>query len=497
MKTIRSTVAAIASRLIAVAMVVLSFAGPAVADDRGQGPRAPFIKLEAENFDGFGAYSADDHQSRPKVKEAWTPRMAWYPQWSRGGDSGWWAAQGAAGAASGEISIETTIPESGTYVAWVRYEDYLGQAEPFKLIVKSAAGAQSVDFGRTDVVTTQQPPFAWSYAWDKRELKLAKGPATVVFAVDGPAKVRRGIDCVVLTTSKTWTPKDRGFPPYAYAEYLTHWGATRTPLTPLVPARKWDTTPKCWELPKTAGRDFWYLGAAAIAPGFPLPITIRNQEGRQAFVKAYAAAPDKAPVFGSPITGLKPGPAALPSLLKPDSPLRKYILRRKYPFVLTGNYASFGKITNSYPELIRIYGDLWVGIISGEGSYLHLPTRPAPLPRSLDFKELTYAWFFKEGRMEWQKRLSADWASPIANPFERFILCQSVATRPLSHRIGEAGTSVIGAESASAMPYVQNQMAFVRGAARQYGARWLWYWGASFGDAIRSFIKEPYFLNLE
>src|SRR3954466_13267165 len=94
--------------------------------------------------------------------------------------------------------------------------------------------------------------------------------------------------------------------------------------------------------------------------------------------------------------------------------------------------------------------------------------------------------------------MSDDWASPVANPFESLIFGLSVGTVPHVHPFAELGAHTVGAESASALPYIQWQMAFARGAARQYGIKWFWYYGASFGDAIRTFVKEgPYVLELE
>ena len=40
-------------------------------------------------------------------------------------------------------------------------------------------------FGRADIVRQAQPPFPWSYAWDKKMLTLKKGPAKVRLAVTG------------------------------------------------------------------------------------------------------------------------------------------------------------------------------------------------------------------------------------------------------------------------------------------------------------------------
>ena len=173
-----------------------------------------YIKLEVEDFGGLGA----EGSTAP-----WQPRMAWYPQWSRGGDSGWWGAQGPAAAVMGEITQQITVPQDGQYSLWVRYEDYTGKAEPFEVLVQHGGGTAKSEFGRTDVVPQAHPQIAWNYAWDKKIVNLKKGAATVRVALAGAASVRRGVDAIVLTTDADWKPQNRGFPPQAYSNYLLQW----------------------------------------------------------------------------------------------------------------------------------------------------------------------------------------------------------------------------------------------------------------------------------
>lgn len=473
------------------ALGIMIWAGgiPSAFGDKEAGAARPiYIKFEVEDFGGFD-------------QKTWQARMPWWPQWSRGGDSGWWAAFAPTSAASERISMDFTVPQSAPYTLWVRYEDYLGQPEPFEVVITHAGGEAKTSFGRKDVITQPQAPFPWSYAWDKQTVTLAKGPAKMAVAVADTAAVRRCLDAIILTTDAHWTPKDRGFPPQAYAGYLEQWAKNRMPLKPLVGGgEKVQAFPRAWALPRLGGRDFWYLGAEEILPGYPGAVLIQevNDGSREAFAKTYGAKPESAPVFGSPLCAVQTRIATVPELLKPDNALRKYILGNKRPFVLVGNYTTAKEVPNSYKMIKKIFGDLWIGIISGEGSYLATPTMSPEIPLGKDFKEKQYQWLFTEGKARWQKALSADWASSIADPFEKFILCLAVGTFPIIHQLAEAGCDVLGTESAAAMPYTQVQLAFIRGAARQYRKRSVWYYGASFGDAIRSFTKEhPYTLAYE
>jgi hypothetical protein len=464
---------------------------------RAQDASGPvYIKVEAEDMAGVASYKVND------AKVAWKPRMAWYPQWSRGGDSGWWGAYGEAAAASGEISSEIFVPADGQYLVWVRYEDYAGKPEPFDVSVSGVAEQATVQFGRTDVAPAPAAPITWSYAWNKAPMTLKKGPAKLRILLAGVAPVRRGIDAVVLTNDPKWTPVDRGFPPQAYAQYLNKWGATREPLKPIVENAAKSVIPAAWALPKVGTRDFWYTGGNQIAAGASFPVYINVEDNgatRNAYIAKYAGNPAAAPIFGSPALAVQIGVAKVGDLLNAADPTRQWILANKRPFVLVGNYASAGQKAGSYQAMKSTFGDLWIGIISGENTYLSPPFESDAIPQGApNFKQAQYDFFFNQGKAQWVKMMSTDWASPVDNPYEKFITGMSVGTVPHIHQLGESGAQTVGAESAAAMPFIQWQMAFARGAARQYGIKWFWYYGASFGDAIRTFVKEgPYVLDLE
>jgi hypothetical protein len=471
-----------------------SNAGIKKADEKEIEPSPVYIKLETEDFAGVGTESS---------KSVWQQNMSWHPQWSRGGASGWWGVKGAASAAKGEISKEIYVPRDGEYSIWVRYQDYTGKAEPFSVSVDRAGEISKTEFGRKDVNTQPDPKIRWSYAWDKKILKLKKGAAKISIALETAAEVPRDVDALIITNDANFRPKDRGFPPQAYSVYLEKWAEKREPLKPLIETNKeFQAVPRSWALPKIAGRDFWYFGAAEMVSGFPSPINIRPEIGNpktaDGFVQRYKDKPKSAPIFSSPVTAIQISISRVSQLLNPDDPLRQYILTNKRPFVIVGNYGSAGKIPDSYRQLEQIYGDLWVGIVSGENSYLGMPLFPENISTGDDFRDANYRWLFGAGRDKWWRQISADWATDVSNPFEKMILALSVGTVPRVHQLAELGAETIGGESAAAMPYIQWQMAFVRGAARQYKKPWTWYYGASFGSAIRTFTKEdPYIIDLD
>ncbi len=484
-----------------VALAMLSLVGTAVishlacarADSTGgEGATPVYMKFEAEDFAGVSPSSQTD----PKVG-SWKQNMAWYPQWSRGGDSGWWAVYGEPTAAVGDLSLDTFIPTDGAYTLWVRYEDYAGKPEPFDVYVGQAKAA----FGLKDVAPPPTPPLTWNYAWASSQMNLKEGPAKIRIALAGTAPVRRGVDSIILTTDPQWKPADRGFPPMAYSQYLLKWGEKREPLKPLIEADPKRAVPEAWQLKKTAGRDFWYMGATTLVPGFPEPVRISGDDGDLAikgFLSAHRGNPKAAPIFSLPVVGLQINIADTPNLLRANDPVRQYILKNKRPFVIVGNYGSAKSVPGSFNAMKQTFGELWVGIISGEDSYLGPTLVPPDVAAGKNYKENNYQFLFGAGKQKWKAAISADWASPVENPLEKVITCISVGTVTHVHQFAEAGAQVVGAESASALPYIQWQVSFVRGAARQYGIRWLWYYGASFGDAIRTLTKEgPYEIKME
>jgi len=453
--------------LLAGLAAVVLLPADAIAAHKAKSVDPNYIRFQIEDFDG----AAGDQ-----------------PQWN----PGWLSVSAKPGAASGELSVDFVVPERDAYLIWIRHTDHAGKSEGFEIVVDQAAGPAKATFGRPEVSNARRR----GYVWNKQPLRLEKGPARLRLVLPAAASVGRSFDAMVITNDAKWVPRDRGFPPLAYSEYLTRWAENRERLPQLLPAAP-PEPPASWTMPRIAGRDFWYLGAGELVAGFPRPVHLQGEPSTVPnFVANYGQNPASAPIFSSPLCAIKLGIAEVKTLLDTNSPMRKYILAEKLPFVLVGNYNSAGQVPDSYATLNSAFGDLWLGTISGEGSYLDLPFYDRTIPVGPDFKERQYEWLLTQGPAAWRKSLEKDWASPIANPFEKFIFCPSVGTLHNIHRMGEAGCPIVGTESAAAMPYMPQQIAFARGAGRQYDLPWMWYYGASFGSAIRTFTKEsPYFIG--
>lgn len=482
-------------KFIFVFIFLLCFNKNAAAFQNSEINQLPiYIKLETEDLAGVSAQDS---------KSVWQQYMAWYPHWSRGGASGWWSVKAAPTVEKSEISKEIYVPQDGNYSIWVRYQDYTNKAEPFNITFNQDNNNAQMEFGLSEIITKSDSQISWNYAWEKKSVNLKKGLAKVRILVNQTAEVARAVDALILTNDINWIPQERGFPPQAYSNYLLKWAETRAPLKPLIENKeKSPVIPKEWALPKTSARDFWYLGATELIADFPFPVNIRpeitNPNTAKKFTKVYAQKPETAPIFGSPLTTLQVSVAKVGELLKTENSLRRYIIEKKIPFVLVGNYSSAGKIPGSYQKLSEIFGNQWIGTVSGENTYLEIPLHPEKNPAEQDFKNRNYEWLLADGKKQFQQKMETDWASPIPNAFEKIIPALSVGNLPHAHQFAETGVSTLAAESAGASPYVPLKMAFVRGAARQYQKPWMWYFGASFGDAIRTFTEEErYELELE
>src|SRR5687767_9194616 len=104
-----------------LAALSLCYTGCASAqENETMKPTPAYIKLEIEDFDGLDLTGfSGSRAAKGAPPSPWKARMAWYPQWSRGGSSGWWAASVEANVAAGAMTQNTFIPQNGDYTIWV------------------------------------------------------------------------------------------------------------------------------------------------------------------------------------------------------------------------------------------------------------------------------------------------------------------------------------------------------------------------------------------
>src|ERR1044071_7529907 len=97
---------------------------------------AESIWIEAENLQGVRGYCFADMDQKTAGHWALSgPGIA--PEWSQGGESEWLSIACAPDDDKAEASIEFEVPEACDYRLWVRYRDWRGQTELFKVRIES------------------------------------------------------------------------------------------------------------------------------------------------------------------------------------------------------------------------------------------------------------------------------------------------------------------------------------------------------------------------
>jgi hypothetical protein len=432
-------------------------------------------------------------------------------EWSQGGESEWNSAAASADETRASIRQEVQIPRAGEYRLWVRYADWAGKTENFG--ARMAQGGRVVahhEFGARDVLDAHDETgmyWGWAFVWDVApSVQLEKGSAIVSFEIERAAEARRHLDCFLLTNDADFTPEGRRKPEFAAQRVLREQSQRTTNPEPLIAADSPVVAPRAWRRPSLAGRDF--LIPWNIAPSFwaqlDKPAAERslypfNAETPGQFVEAYRGAKD-VPIFSSPLVVPVVHVNELPALLGEGTPFLRYLRETHAPFTVNINYgaASFSEAGGqaAWKLLTGELKDQFLGWISGESvgyvwdprAVAALNLSPAMSRRDLleaDRKYFTGALERKWGEMFHTPQTGAMW--------DKLIVAQATSSTYFAHALARWGSKTIGMETAAVMPNVAMRIAFARGAARQYGANFLYYHAANFGDAATSFTRQQNF----
>src|SRR6185436_12190825 len=77
--------------------------------------------------------------------------------------------------------------------------------------------------------------------------------------------------------------------------------------------------------------------------------------------------------------------------------------------------------------------------------------------------------------------------------WDKLIPAQSTSSTSFAHALTEWGVRLLGIETAAVQPMFAMRIAFMRGAARQYGGAFLYYHAPNFGDSATTFTKQQNF----
>ncbi len=427
-------------------------------------------------------------------------------EWSQGGESEWNSMGAAAEETHAACERAIVVPRAGQYRLWVRYVDHRDKTEPFTVRVEqNGKPAIAGELGVQGVVPPNDEYMLYwdfSFGWAPLEGKLTAGPATLKLLIDKPGEAWRQVDAILLTDDLNYTPVAREKPPF---QYIRSFG-----LQPSAAGAAWrgsgDGTAGAGtsaKRPQLAGRDFtmwtrmgedkkWWdaqnvdsLSFYDIMMEYGFP-----QDIKPAFQKQFAGRRDL-PLISWP--NLVPDLYLDTPDLSPGTPMRKWLERTKTPFAIITNYANpkYDDKTGpaTYQALSGPLAAQFLGFVHGEALGTNGVGRP---PQSganrRQHVDAMMAALSKSQAEQW----SAIFKTPVPPTFRaKSIACLSVDSIALSHAFASAGNELVAYELDATNAHTPMRVAFMRGAARQFGKGWINYASGNFGDACDYFTQDP------
>jgi hypothetical protein len=497
-------------------------------------PSFEYLWYEAENMRGLTETPRHEPLLNPSYLELAAAKAPGWSisgpgvsaEWAQGGESEWNSVAAAADETRATIYQDIEIPRAGEYKVWVRYADFANKTENFAVRITQGNSVPTVrskegvpvsitpsgqvfqhEFGVKDIIDPHDEVsmyWSWAFAWDGATASLAKGPARVSIEIGRPAQARRQVDCFLITNNLSFVPDGRRKPDFAAMRYLREWSSTHAPLAPLIDSPRNDL-PTSWSRPKLTGRDFlmpWNI-AKEFWQLYDKPITKRplypfNAEPIDEFVKAYSGKRD-VPLFASKLVVPVVYINDLPDLIKEGSAFRRYLTETKSPFAVLINYgaANFASDAEAQAAWKLLNGELhdqFLGWISGESVGFVWDEAPQYLKISPD---MTRAQLLEAHRRFYTDALARKWSAMFKTQtgpmWDKMIPAQSTSSTSFAHALTDWGVRVIGMETAAVQPMTAMRLAFIRGAARQYGGDFFYYHAPNFGDSATTFTKQQNF----
>jgi len=506
---------------IALLLPLVLFVLPSLSQAQLESHRAPgyeYLWFEAENMRGFSTKPTGEPIQNPSWMNLPSAKAPGWgingpgvsAEWSQGGESEWNSAAASADESTGKIYQDFEIPRGGSYRIWVRYADWASRTENF--VIRISQGEREIlrhEFGTQDVIDPHDEIsmyWGWTFAWDGAGAQIEKGPARLSLEIAKPAEARRHVDCVLLTNDLEYVPSGRRKPDFAAARYLRDLSTSHTKLLSLLsaPAAPASQTPLAWQRPKIAGRDFlipwnitpefWklYDQPAAERPLYPF-----NAEPIEDFVRKYKGARE-VPFFSSTLVVPVIYINNLPEYFKEGSAFLRYLRETKVPFAVLINYGSAAMSETdgqaTWKLLTGEFKDQFLGWMSGESVGYVWEQSPAELKinSAMSRRELLEAH-----RVFYTNAIARKWAAIFHTEtgamWDKLIPAQSTSSTSFAHALMDWGVRWLGVETAAVQPMFAMRTAFTRGAARQYGANFLYYHAANFGDTATTFTRAQNF----
>jgi hypothetical protein len=479
-------------------------------------PSPEYLWFEAENMRGFTTGKLGEPLLNPSYLNLPRDKAPGWgmngpgvsAEWTQGGESEWNSAAASADETNATLYQDLEIPREGSYALWIRYADWANKGENF--VVRIAQNGKEIfehEFGAGDIIDAHDEVsmyWGWAFAWDSTSTNLKKGQARVSIEIANAAEARRNVDCFLITNDLSFRPRGRQKPDFAAMRYLREWSTSRKPLSSLIQSDANSQVPASWIRPKLAGRDFlmpwniareyWdqYDKPPAEHVLFPF-----NAEPIDEFVAKYKGTKD-VPIFQSKLVVPVIYINNLQTYLKEGSAFLRYLRETKVPFAILINY---GSVTFSEAEgqaaatLLRgELKDQFLGFISGESIGYVWDHAPAELKiaGSQTRRELLEAH-----RQFYTNAIARNWREMFHTEtgamWDKLIPAQSTSSTSFAHALTDWGVKLIGMETAAVMPMTAMRIAFTRGAARQFGADFLYYHAPNFGDTATTFTRAQNF----
>ena len=468
------------------------------------------VVIEAESLGPLKGNNFSFEQVEKTTKGSWSlggPGVA--AEWTQGGESEFLSIAARADEPAGvTVGRDIEVPATGKYTLWVRYADYRKKREDFGVRLKQRdKEIISHVFGTKPLVDDLDPmSLLWDFVftWDKIEVTLAKGAARVELYTTGPTEARRHIDFLVLTTDATYQPTGREKPDAAA------WATLRAMMktggkgaTPLASAASLAEIPAAWKIAHSPPAFVWNTGEPwldelkrpdkiDVAFGVEPPLL-------KDFLAAYRG--KEIPVFGSKLSGPSWGIANYPLIFADGSPFIDWLERhpqQRFTLMLNYNEPNWPKGADRravYANLKK-YQDRCAGYIAGESvahaSYdsgimsdriKNAKTRADVLAALRDAHTLSVV-----------KKFTDYYGQPVsaAEAWAPVMSCLSGNNEAYCHALLNWGCKQIGHENTGNSPTLARRLAFLRGAARQFGAKLADYQSANLGDAATMFSRQAF-----
>lgn len=473
------------------------------------------VWIEAEHLRGVRGYCWPAGPD-PKTDGRWgLSGPGWAAEWTQGGESGFLSIACGADDDRAAAWADLDLPAAGLYRVWVRYRDNREATDRFQVRLTPGGGsATTLTFGGRAVVEEDNELklyWDWAFAWEVAEARLPAGRVKLELLSAFKERGCRQVDCLALTTDPAYRPRAKERPDHPTRRLLEDFARGSDPEAEPLARRPGGREVSASWAPRTfRGRGFLYLWnmdqvkwAGDDPKRVPHPYHLRDPDALAAFEKAYAGSAD-VPIFSDPRV-VPTFHGAGPGVLATDDPdparkaaagslVRWLDAHPDRPWALMMNYAPDTPVTAGARANFRKYRDRFVGNLAGESlGYFNVDPKAveAATAKARTRRELAAAYtpLALAANVAKQRAIfGADW--PAEGAYREVIPCQSNGMTGFAALCYAWGARAVGYESSAITSgLLALRMAFLRGAARQYGGLTATYRSCNFGDASTIFSE--------